>query len=143
MLKNYAHEREATASSNDSLQLRPFSKWELLFKDRICPQREGILSFMSSSLYTQKKKFSQYLCFLIKSTILHISLSNFIHEFYYRSLTCTCYCLTNNAFIRLYQPNFKCTMCTCCDKPAGFFLIYCLILKESCSNCNNPEKIQC
>ena len=25
--------------------------------------------------YTQKKKFSQYLCFLIKSTILHISLS--------------------------------------------------------------------
>ena len=28
-------------------------------------------------IYTQKKKFSQYLCFLIKSTILHISLSIF------------------------------------------------------------------
>ena len=29
--------------------------------------------------YTQKKKFSQYLCFLIKSTILDISLSNYIY----------------------------------------------------------------
>ena len=42
------------------------------------------------SLYTQKKKFSQYLCFLIKSTILHISLSIFLHELYYRNLTFTC-----------------------------------------------------
>ena len=42
------------------------------------------------SNYTQKKKFSQYLCFLIKSTILHISLSNFLHELYYRNFTCTC-----------------------------------------------------
>ena len=58
-------------------------------------------------IYTQKKKFSQYLCFLIKSTILHISLSNFSHELYYRNFTCTCYCVTNNASIRLYQPNFK------------------------------------
>ena len=41
-------------------------------------------------LYTQKKKFSQYLCFLIKSTILHISLSNFKQELYYRNFTCTC-----------------------------------------------------
>ena len=41
-------------------------------------------------IYTQKKKFSQYLCFLIKSTILHISLSNFIHELYYRNFACTC-----------------------------------------------------
>ena len=39
--------------------------------------------------YTQKKKFSQYLCFLIKSTILHISLSNFLHELYYRNFTFT------------------------------------------------------
>ena len=38
-------------------------------------------------MYTQKKKFSQYLCFLMKSTILHISLSNFIHELYYRNFT--------------------------------------------------------
>ena len=57
--------------------------------------------------YNQKKKFGQYLCFLIKPTILHISLSNFIHELYYRTFTCTCYCVTNNASIRLYQPNFK------------------------------------
>ena len=41
-------------------------------------------------IYTQKKKFSQYLYFLIKSTILDISLSNCIHELYYRNFTCTC-----------------------------------------------------
>ena len=28
--KSYAHQRETTISSNDSLQLRPFSKWKLL-----------------------------------------------------------------------------------------------------------------
>ena len=39
-------------------------------------------------IYTQKKKFSQYLCFLIKSTILDISLSNCIYELYHRSFTC-------------------------------------------------------
>ena len=60
-----------------------------------------------STTYTQKKKFSQYLCFLIKSTILDISLSNLIHELYNRNFTRTCYCVTNNASIRLYQPNFK------------------------------------
>ena len=46
MLKCYAHQRETTGSSSDSIQLRPFSKWELLLK----------LHFMSSSLYTQTKK---------------------------------------------------------------------------------------
>ena len=40
--------------------------------------------------YTQKKKFSRYLCFLIKSTILHISLSFFLHELYYHNFTFTC-----------------------------------------------------
>ena len=35
-------------------------------------------------------KFSQYLCVLIKSTILHISLSIFLHELYYRNFTFTC-----------------------------------------------------
>ena len=45
---------------------------------------------LQPSIYTQKKKFSQYLCLLIISTILHISLSNFIHELYYRNFTCTC-----------------------------------------------------
>ena len=39
--------------------------------------------------------------------MLDISLSNFIHELYYRNFICTCYCVTNNASIRLYQPNFK------------------------------------
>ena len=28
--KSYAYQREAPVSSNDSLQLRPFSKWEFL-----------------------------------------------------------------------------------------------------------------
>ena len=41
-------------------------------------------------IYTQKKKFSQYLCFLIKSTIMDISLSNCIHELYNRNFTCIC-----------------------------------------------------
>ena len=49
-LKKYAHQRETTGSSNDSLQLHPFSNWELLLKERICSRRERILSFMSSSL---------------------------------------------------------------------------------------------
>ena len=57
--------------------------------------------------YTQKKKFSQYLCFLIKSTILDISLSNCIHELYYRNFTCIHLLCEKKASIRLYQPNFK------------------------------------
>ena len=60
------------------------------------------------SIYTQKKKFSQYLCFLIKSTILNISLSNFLYESHYRNSTCTCLLRDEkNSSIRLYQPNFK------------------------------------
>ena len=51
-----AHQRETTASSSDSLQLRPFSKWELLIKERIW---ERILSFMSSSLLHGKTLFPQ------------------------------------------------------------------------------------
>ena len=35
-------QRENTGSSNDSLQLCPFSKWELLLKERICSQRKRI-----------------------------------------------------------------------------------------------------
>ena len=50
-------------------------------------------------IYTQKKKLCQYLCFLIKSKILDISLSNCIHELYYRNFTCTFYCVINNASI--------------------------------------------
>ena len=48
--KKYAHQGETTVSSNDSLQLCPFSKCELLLKERICSQRERILFFMGSSL---------------------------------------------------------------------------------------------
>ena len=33
-LKNYAHQRETSGTSSDSLQLRPFSKWELLLKEQ-------------------------------------------------------------------------------------------------------------
>ena len=40
--KKLAHQRETTGSSSDSLQLRPFSKWELLLKDRICSLWEQI-----------------------------------------------------------------------------------------------------
>ena len=47
-----------------------------------------LLNHLDSSNYTQKKKFSQYFSFLIKSTILDISLSNCIYESYYRSFTC-------------------------------------------------------
>ena len=40
-----------------------------------------VYTFAACSLiHTQKKKFSRYLCFLIKSTVLNISLSNCIHE---------------------------------------------------------------
>ena len=48
-----------------------------------------LLSVNNVHKYTQKKKFSQYLCFLIKSTILHISSSFFLHELYYRNFTFT------------------------------------------------------
>ena len=52
--KSYAHQRETTGSSSDSLQLCPFSKWKLLLKERICSQREQNLSFKSSSLWYVK-----------------------------------------------------------------------------------------
>ena len=47
--KKYAYQRETTVSINDSLQLRPFSKWEPLLKEIICSKRERILSLKSSS----------------------------------------------------------------------------------------------
>ena len=43
--KNYAHQRETTVSSNDSLQFYPLSKWELLLKGKnLLP--EGANSFL-------------------------------------------------------------------------------------------------
>ena len=65
------------------------------------------LYFLLNLSYTQKKKFSQYLCFLIKSTILHISLSFFDLSCIIVTLHFPFHCVTNNASIRLYQPNFK------------------------------------
>ena len=59
-LKSYAHQREITGSSSVSLQVRPFSKWELLLKERICSQRERILSFKSSSLWYGKSLLPQF-----------------------------------------------------------------------------------
>ena len=45
---------ETAGSSNGSLQLRLFSKWDLFLKEIICSQRERIVSFKSSSLYFEK-----------------------------------------------------------------------------------------
>ena len=55
--KSYAHQMETTGSSSGSIQLRPFSKLELLLKERICSQREQIFSFKSSSLWYKKSLF--------------------------------------------------------------------------------------
>ena len=49
-----AHQRETSGASSDSHQLRPFSNWELLVKERICSQRERVLSFKSSSFWYGK-----------------------------------------------------------------------------------------
>ena len=42
--KMYAHQRETTASSNDSLQLRPFAKWETSLKGDSNPNDKYVLS---------------------------------------------------------------------------------------------------
>ena len=51
--KGYTHQRETTGSSNDSLELHPFS-------NRNFSQREQILSFMSSSYSMEKKYFDHF-----------------------------------------------------------------------------------
>ena len=53
-LKSYSHQRETTGSSSNSLQLLPFSKLELLLKERVYSQRERIISFKSNSLWYEK-----------------------------------------------------------------------------------------
>ena len=37
-LKSYAHQRETTRSSSDSLQLRPFSKWNFSKRKEFAPR---------------------------------------------------------------------------------------------------------
>ena len=94
-------------------------------------------------IYTQKKKFSKYLCFLIKSTILDISLPNCMHELYYCNFTCTCL-LWQLCLYQTVSTKFQNTRCArAAVNRKSCFLIYCSILKENCSYCNNLEKIQC
>ena len=51
---------------------------------------KSIKNLRSGDLFIySEEKFIQYLCFLIKSTILHISLSIYLHELYYRNFTFT------------------------------------------------------
>ena len=56
--KKYAHQRETTGTSSDSLQSRPFSKKELLLKETVCSQRERILSFKEQFLFVWKITFN-------------------------------------------------------------------------------------
>ena len=88
--------------------------------------------------YTQKKKFSQYISFLIKLTILDLSLSICIHELYYRYLTCIIFLC-----VVLYQPISKYTMCMCCSKPAGLFSHILFDVEKELFLLHNPVKIQC
>ena len=57
-LKKYAHQRETTGSSSDSLRLCPFSKWELLLKERICSQSERIRVLLEQFLMVWKITFT-------------------------------------------------------------------------------------
>ena len=66
------------------------------------PFRTYFLQLSFHYIYPEEK-VRQYLCFLLKSTILDISLSNCIHELYYVPV----YRVINNASSRLHQPNLK------------------------------------
>ena len=57
--------------SIDSHQLRPLSKHELFLKERICSQRELILSFKRSSLWYGNSMLSHY---VISLECVHFSL---------------------------------------------------------------------
>ena len=52
--------RKTAKTSPDSHQLHPFSKCGLLFKERICSQRERTLSFKSSRFWYEKRLFLYY-----------------------------------------------------------------------------------
>ena len=71
-LKSYAHLRETTGSNNDSLQLHPFSKWELLLKERIYEQflivwKITFITFIISDLPWMLLFFIMHVCNLLKS----------------------------------------------------------------------------
>ena len=53
------------------------------------------------------------------------------------------YCMNHNA-LETVSTEFQNTQCAhAAVNLTGDFLICCLILKESCSYCNYPDKIQC
>ena len=56
-LNNYAYQRRTTEEWSASHQLPPFSKCELLLKERISSLREQILSFKSSPYVMEKDYF--------------------------------------------------------------------------------------
>ena len=58
-------------------------------------------------MYTQKKKFSQYLCFLKNQQYWTYHCQISYMSCIIVTLQVPVYCVTNNASIRLYQPNFK------------------------------------
>ena len=82
--------------------------------------------------------------FLIKSTILDISLSYCIHELYYRYFTCTCLLCDKQCLYWTVSTKFQnARRARAAVNRQGYFRICCLILKKSCSHCNYLEKIQC
>ena len=52
--KVYAHQRETTGLSSDSLHLRPFLDWNFSSRKEFAPRTERILSLNSSSLWYGK-----------------------------------------------------------------------------------------
>ena len=84
-MKSYAHQREPTGSSSDLVQLRPFSKWELLSKESICSQRERFLSLKSCSIesnnsYTTKSPLILEKCHTI---CISTALSSLCRDMFY------------------------------------------------------------
>ena len=79
------------------------------------------ISVKTRLTYTQKKS-------LVSIYVLSLNQQYCIYhcQFFYMSciivaLHVPVYCVTNNASIRLINQFLKCTMCTCCGKPAGSF----------------------
>ena len=57
--------------------------------------------------YTQKKKFGQYLCVLINQQYWIYHCQIVYMSCIIVTLHVPVYCVTNNASIRMYQPNFE------------------------------------
>ena len=86
------------------------------------------------AIYTQKKKFSQYICFLINQQYWIYHCQIVYTSCIIVTLHVPVYCVKNNASIRLYPTKFQNTRrARAAVNQQGYFLICCLILKESCS----------